>query len=60
MQASDFKKDDRVNYVDLDTCDSGSVTSVNDKYVFARFDKYSAQHCTSQACNPNDLELIRS
>ena len=53
----EFKTGERVNYIEFDgSTDPGTVTSVNDKYVFVMFDKYSAQHCTSQACNPNDLE----
>lgn len=47
---------DRVQYNSLfDPPDPGTVTSVNDMYVFVLFDKYSARHCTSQACDPADL-----
>lgn len=59
MEKSDkhkYKTGDRVTYVDgLGKHESGTVTSVNDNYVFVMFDKYTAQHCTSQACKPDDL-----
>lgn len=55
----DYKTGDRVEYMSLfDPPDPGSVTSVNDLYVFVRFDKYSAQHSTSQACDPACLRKI--
>ena len=51
-----FKTDDRVQYISFNAAsDPGTVTSVNDKYVFVMFDKYTARHCTSQACRPDDL-----
>lgn len=56
-QLTEFKKGDRVNYFSFgEKPDPGTVTSVNSKFVFVLFDKYTAQHCTSQACAPNDLE----
>lgn len=56
-ETSDFKKGDRVNYVEFDgKKDPGTVTSVNNRFVFVMFDKYTARHSTSQACDPNDLE----
>lgn len=52
----DYKTGDRVNYISFgENPDPGTVTSVNDRSVFVLFDKYSAQHCTSQACDPDDL-----
>ena len=52
----DYKTGDRIEYMSLfDKPEPGTVTSVNDMYVFVRFDEYSAQHCTSQACDPSDL-----
>lgn len=57
MNAKNFKKGDRVNYISFNAePDPGTVTSTNDKYVFVMFDKYTAQHCTAQACDPDDLK----
>lgn len=62
-KASDFKAGDRVEYIEFDgTADPGTVSSVNDKYVFVRFDKHVAKFgwdgATSQSCDPNDLSMI--
>lgn len=56
IQTEKFEKGDRVNYISFnEKPDPGTVTSVNSKFVFVMFDKYTAQHSTSQACDPNDL-----
>lgn len=56
LTVKDFKKGDRVGYIAFDgSHDPGTVTSVNNKYVFVKFDFYSAQYRTSQACNPTHL-----
>lgn len=61
--AADFKAGQRVDYVHFDgTAERGTVSSVNAKYVFVRFDKHTAKFgwdgATSQSCDPNDLHTV--
>lgn len=43
-------------------CEDGTVSSVNEKYVFVRFDqavsRFGWDGATSQSCNPLDLTLL--
>lgn len=67
LTASDFQPGDRVAYVPGEAnnnlshpnVERGRVSSVNEKYVFVRFDKTVAklgwQGTTSQSCRPDDL-----
>lgn len=52
-KATDFKRGDIVTYQLGPEKDKGIVTNVNETWVFVRF-----EGCTSQACNPNNLEVI--
>jgi hypothetical protein len=56
----DFATGDRVAYVEFDgSKQRGTVSSVNSKYVFVRFDEQVARlgwdGATSQSCDPRDL-----
>lgn len=65
-----FGERDRVAYIPMHAggdkthpdVEYGTVSSVNDKYVFVRFDKQVEKlgwsGATSQACDPEDLTLI--
>lgn len=60
---SDFKPGDRVKFIGYRHPDAeqpwGHVSSVNDKYVFVKFDKQVSNlgwnGTTSQSCLPKDL-----
>jgi len=57
---SDFREGERVAFVDYDgTKERGTVSSVNSKFVFVRFDEQVAKlgwaGTTSQSCDPRDL-----
>lgn len=66
----DFAPDDRVLFMPLHAhenkhhpdCEKGTVHSINDRFVFVRFDgqvsKLGYEQTTSQACGPNDLTVI--
>ena len=67
MDLSDFMSKMRVIYIpghafnDIShpDCEYGTVSSINDKFVFVKFDeqlnKFGWNGTTSQACDPNDL-----
>jgi hypothetical protein len=59
-QASDFHETDRVAYIEFDGSRAwGTVSSVNQSFVFVRFDKNVGNlgwaGATSQSCDPRDL-----
>lgn len=59
----DFIAGQRVEYVHFDgKTEAGTVSSVNDRYVFVRFDKHVQKFgwdgATSQSCDPNDLRNL--
>jgi len=62
MKIEEIKPQMRVAYVpmhDPTAKEYGTVSSVNSKYAFVRFDaqvaKFGWDGTTSQSCNPNDL-----
>lgn len=67
MKLSDIKPQMRVRYVpghahgDIShpDCEWGTVSSVNDKYAFVKFDRQVSrlgwEGTTSQSCDPDDL-----
>lgn len=64
MNIEELKPGMRVAYVprhDLEAKEYGTISSVNGKYAFVRFDAQVAKlgwdGATSQACDPNDLVL---
>lgn len=70
MKPSDFKPQERVRFIPNHAfgdrshkdCEFGTVSSVNDKYVFVRFDQHVAKFgwdgATSQACATDNLEKL--
>jgi hypothetical protein len=71
MKLSDFKKGMKVRYIPThangDTkhkdCENGVVSSVNDKYVFVKYDNLMCimtngdEPYTAQGTDPNDLVM---
>lgn len=70
MKAEEFKPEQDVAYIpshadgDINHPDVefGKVSSTNEKYVFVKFEpqlsNFGWDGTTSQACNPEDLEII--
>jgi len=68
LKLSEIKPQMRVAYVpahaewDRNAIECGTVSSVNHKYAFVKFDKQLSKFgwdgTTSQACDPNDLVAI--
>jgi len=72
MQLSDFKKGQRVKYIPTHAfgnskhpdCENGVVSSVNNKYVFVKYDnavmimKTGDEDYTAQATSPENLIFI--
>lgn len=73
MKSSEFKKGDRVRYIPTHAsndsshkdCEDGVVSSINDKFVFVKYDNNMCimttgdEPYTAAATDPNDLIFLR-